>query len=314
MCDREAVVKSPGSIANLGPGFDVLAVALSGLHDLVHVKASPGTGLVRVYSDVPVLTGSSNNAHAVAVKSLEKFKWLSSCDIEIYVRKGVPVSVGLGSSGATAAGAAFALSLIAGSVDEETVLSLAGEGERFVSGVAHYDNVAASLLGGVVIVDTKYKKAYKIEIPKEIHVGVVIPETGARTEKKTYVARSILPGKIDLETHVQQSSSLAKLVYGLIKGDLRLVGRAISEDEICEPSRSKLIPLYREMKDIALREGAYGFNIAGAGPSVFYIHDDLDEITRIGGVILDFLKSKGVKASLLASRFSNQGVEVVSGG
>ncbi|MGC9011788.1 MAG: homoserine kinase, partial [Thermogladius sp.] len=173
MCDREAVVKSPGSIANLGPGFDVLAVALSGLHDLVRVKVSPGSGVVRVYSDVPVLAGSSNNAYAVAVKSLEKFKWLSSCDIEIYVRKGVPVSVGLGSSGATAAGAAFALSLIAGSVDEETVLGLAGEGERFVSGVAHYDNVAASLLGGVVIVDTKYKKAYKIEVPREIHVGVV---------------------------------------------------------------------------------------------------------------------------------------------
>ncbi|WP_440060289.1 homoserine kinase [Thermogladius sp. 4427co] len=313
-CNSRIVVKAPASIANLGPGFDVVSVAIGKIFDTVEVELSKGVGEIRVDAEGRVPSGSENVAYVVARLALDMLPILKQCNIVIRVKKGVPVGAGLGSSGSTAAAVSYALSYLAGSVDDRLLLKLAAEGERFVAGDVHYDNVAASLFGGLVVVDVENVNCYRIEFSRDVHVGVVTPfmVNGILDRKKTAYARKLLPETIDLKTHVKQSSLLAQLIYAAVKGDIRLLGRLVSKDYVVEPYRSKLIPYYFEMKELALREGAYGFNIAGAGPSVFFIHESQDEVLRIGGVLKDFLKTRGIESTFIQTFFSNTGVEVIS--
>ncbi len=305
------IVEAPASIANLGPGFDVLAMAITGLRDRVRIVVEPGGGNVYVASIDPRIPGGKGNvAYAVASKVVEEYS-LHDVDVYILVDKGIPVSAGLGGSGATSAATAYGLSLILGlGLSRRELLELAGVGEAHVVGKPHYDNVAASLFGGIVIVDPYKLEVHVVKPRKEIWIGVVVPEE-RDIDYKTRRARSILPENISLELHVRQSASLVKLVHALHVGDLSLLGEAVSSDYIVEPYRSKLIEHYWELKKLALSSGALGFNIAGAGPSIFFVHE-----SRLGAIslcrkLVNYLASRGIKASFHASTVSSQGVRVV---
>jgi len=308
---KQITVKAPASIANLGPGFDVCAIALKSPYDVVHVKVKPGSGSVYVTSrgfNVP--GGRENCAYAVTEEFMNRYD-VRGLDIYIEVEKGIPPSRGLGSSGATSAATAYALAtLFNQALTPRELLELAGVGEAFVAGTPHYDNVAASLFGGFVIVDPATRSVVKHVLKKEVVVAVIIPQNIAHEiARKTEYARSLLPAQIPLETHVKQASALAKLVYGVVTGDLKLLGEAISTDYIAEPYRSRLIPHYSELKKIALESGALGFNIAGAGPSAFFIHEDQLKARSIGEKLVEFLKTRGIDAYLHITTISQSGVE-----
>ncbi len=305
------IVEAPASIANLGPGFDVLAMAITGLRDRVRIVVEPGGGNVYVASvDPRIPSGKGNVAYAVASRVIEDYG-LRDLDIYVLVDKGVPVSAGLGSSGATAAATAYGLSVLLGlGLGRRELLELAGVGEAYVAGKPHYDNVAASLFGGIVIVDPNKLEAYVVKPRKNIWIGVIVPEK-RDIDYKTRRARSILPEKISLELHVKQSASLVKLVHALHVGDLSLLGEAISSDYVVEPYRSKLIEYYWDLKKLALSSGALGFNIAGAGPSVFFIHE-----SRLGAIslckkLVSYLASHGIKASFHVSTISVHGARII---
>jgi len=309
------VVKSPATIANLGPGFDVVAAAIEGLYDVVEVSVLPGGGEVIVESrgfNVP--SGRYNVAYHVAKHFIERYLEKRSVDIHIVVNKGVPPACGLGSSGATSAAVAFALSVLFKDVhlSVRELLELARVGEAFVAGSPHYDNVAASLFGGFIILDLLNLKVYRYTPRRAIPVGIVIPRLPHTSEfRKTAYARSILPAEVALEAHVKQASTLAKLIYAILTEDLRLLGEAVSTDLIVEPHRSKLIPYYHELKQLALSEGAYGFNICGAGPAVFLIHEDPAKLRAIVEKLRLTLQLKGVEAEALTTFISSRGVDVI---
>ena len=310
---KNLLIKAPASIANLGPGFDILALALKGLYDTVSITISPGTGLIQVVSsgyDVP--SGRDNVAYAVAREFTKRFS-ARNLDIYIEVQKGVPPACGLGSSAATAAAVAYGLSKALGiTMSDEDLLHLAGIGELHASGSLHYDNVAASLFGGIVIVDVESKTVLR-KVPEiQVPLAVVTPLLpGLRGLRKTEYARSLLPRCVALETHVRQSSALAKLLFGLMTNNLELVGKAMSIDYVAEPYRSKLIPHYFELKQLALSHGALGFNISGAGPSVFLVHRTMEEAKNTALVLAEFLESKGVETTIHVSTISPKGVELV---
>jgi homoserine kinase len=310
---KRVVVRAPASIANLGPGFDVLAVSLEGLYDVVEVSLSPGSGRICVESrgfDVP--SGEGNVAYHVAKRFAEEFP-TNAYDIHISVSKGVPPASGLGSSGATSAATAYALNVLFGAgMGEGELLKLAGAGEAFAAGTPHYDNVAASLFGGFVILDLEGGRVLRHTPRRRIPIAVVTPRVGGlQGVKKTEHARSLLPKQVSLESHVKQSSSLAKLIYGILTEDVRVIGEAVSTDYIVEPCRAKMIPFYDEIKRLALSEGAYGFNICGAGPSVFLLHEDAAAAGRIAERIKEYLAERGVEAYSFVSSVSSRGVEVL---
>ncbi len=308
---KSIVVEAPASIANIGPGFDVLAMAIEGLSDRVKIVVEQGAGNIIVESKgIKVPDGKCNVAHRVVKKAIEEYG-LHDKDFYITVFKGVPVSLGLGSSGATAAATIYALSKVLDlDLGIRELIRFAGEGEALAAGSPHYDNVAASLLGGIVIVDPVSMNAYKINVKKDFWIAIVSPEISFGF-KKTMLARSLLPREITIDTCVKQYASIAKMIYALYQEDLELFGESISADYIAEPYRSKLIPGYWELKKIARENGALGFNIAGAGPSVFSIYRSEVDAYRAGTKIMEYLLNIGVKSRLYVTKISNQGARIV---
>lgn len=303
---EKILVKSPASIANLGPGFDVLALAIEGPYDRVLVEALDEPRIVVDADGAP--PGQDNSAYAVAKYILNRY--CPACGAMIRVWKGVPVSAGLGSSGATSAAVAYALKELYGlRLTTEELLEAAVEGEYLVAGARHYDNVAASLLGGLVIIGNHAGLRVLRLDPPNVWFGIVVMRS--REKGKTGTARSLLPKQLRLEHHVAQTSAIASLLASVHLNDPELFGKAVSIDYVAEPVRKAMIPFYDELKVLAFREGALGFNISGAGPSVFIVHSDRVEIERIVSELVHHLSSNGISAEPLVARPSAEGVVIL---
>ncbi|GEM_PF-2322566 len=161
-----------------------------------------------------------------------------------------------------------------------------------------------------MLVDPRSLEAVKLGINLELWVAVVIPSLGA-TSGKTRFARSILPREYSRDTIVYQLSCLARLIHSLYTGNLEELARSVSCDYLAEPYRHKLVPRYYELKDVALREGARGFNIAGAGPSVFLLHEEKEEATRIGYVVADKLREENYQVLVVVTRVAEKGAHIL---
>ncbi len=307
----EVVVEAPASIANLGPGFDILAMAIELFSDRVRLCVRDGVGevYVRVHG-YRVPRGRDNVVYSVVKEFIKRYGF-SNLDYYIELYKGVPVSCGLGSSGASAAAISYALSiLLKQDLGSGELVELAGYGESTIAGTPHYDNVSASLFGGIVLVDPSKPRVYKLCSKTDFWINIVIPRID-NGHYKTFNARKILPKEISLKDHVRQIAIIARVIHALEKGDLEEFGEAVSTDYIVEPHRSKLIPGYWILKKIALESGALGFNIAGAGPSVFSIHDSRESARKTGLRLVNHLNWIGVKAVSYTTRVSSYGARVI---
>ena len=258
------VVRAPSSTANLGPGFDVFGLALDAYYDEVRLEKSDH-GIKIQSSDIIPLVPEKNSAGLVVKEMVKKFKIKSG--VVLKIKKGVPAGFGMGSSAASAAAAAVAFdSLFDLNLDSNTLVEFAGMGERASAGSVHYDNVAASVLGGFVIVRTNPLDVIKIEPPKELVLCIAVPKLDVPI-KKTQVSRSVLPKQVKLSDSVRNLSNAAAIVAGFMKKDVELIGTSI-KDVIIEPARQHLIPGFSQVKENALHAGAIGVTISGAGPSV----------------------------------------------
>lgn len=258
------VVRAPASTANLGPGFDVFGLALDAFYDEVRLEKSDH-GIKIQSSDAIPLVPEKNSAGLVVKEIAKKYKIKSGLVLKI--KKGIPAGFGMGSSAASAAAAAVAFdSLFDLNLDSNTLVEFAGMGERASAGSVHYDNVAASTLGGFVIVRTDPLDVIKIEPPKELVLCVAIPKLDVPI-KKTQVSRGVLPKQVKLSDSVRNLSNAAAIVAGFMRKDVEMIGTSI-KDVIIEPARQHLIPGFSQVKENALRAGALGVTISGAGPSV----------------------------------------------
>lgn len=257
-------VKAPCSTANLGPGFDVFGLALDAFYDEIQL-IKRGSG-IRIESADPIpLVPEKNSAGLVVKEMAKKFKIKDGLCLQI--KKNVPAGFGMGSSASSAAAAAVAFNTLFNlNLDSNLLVQFAGMGERASAGSVHYDNVAASVLGGFVIVRTNPFNVIKIEPPKNLVLCIAIPKIEV-PQKKTEVSRSVLPKEVKLSDHVKNLANAAAITAGFIKKDVELIGHSIS-DIIVEPARKHLIPGFDKVKANALKAGALGVTISGAGPSV----------------------------------------------
>ncbi len=276
---------APSSSANLGPGFDTLAVALDLYRDQVWARRAenPGVKVVGVSGRWAESSGGGATA-ARAVEALLDLLDKRSVGVELRVEKGVPPGRGLGSSGASAAAAVVAASRALGvSPGVDVLVEAAGRGESAAAGSPHYDNVAASLLGGFVALARGLDGSLRVtRIPVQggMYFAVVTP-MGPVPEAKTMVMRSVLPENVGLGEAVSNWSRLAVMVAALARGDLRLAGEMMSGDGIVEPRRSRFIECYGEARRAALEAGAYGFAISGAGPSMIALAGSRGQAERV---------------------------------
>ena len=270
-------VKAPSSTANLGPGFDVFGLALDAFYDeIILSKIKKGISII-TEDDIPI-DPQSNTAGLVIKNMVKKFKIKEG--IEIKINKGVPAGYGMGSSAASAAAAAVAFDkLFDLKLDGNTIVEFAGSGERASAGSIHYDNVAASVLGGFVIVKTDPLEVIRVEPPSDLRLCVAVPKLKV-PKKKTKVSRGVIPKKIKLVDSVQNLSNASSIVAGFMKKDSELIGNSI-KDVIVEPARKHMIPGFERVKQNALKAGAFGVTISGAGPSVIAFSKDSKNLKKI---------------------------------
>jgi len=270
-------VRAPSSTANLGPGFDVFGLAVDAFFDEITLtKKKSGISII-TEDNVP--TNPDNNTAGLVVKNMIK-KFKIKDGIEIKIKKGVPAGFGMGSSAASAAATVIAFDKMYGlKLDENTLVEFAGTGEKASAGSIHYDNVAASVLGGFVIVRTNPLNVIKIEPPTNLRMCVAVPKLEV-PKKKTKVSRGVIPKKVRLIDSIANLSNAAAIVAGFMKKDPEMIGNSI-KDVIVEPARQHMIPGFAKVKENALKAGAFGVTISGAGPSVIAFSESSADLKKI---------------------------------
>ena len=255
---------APGSTSNVGPGFDCLGIAVAGIGDRVTARRSKGIG-VRVASVTDPRIPLESHRNTAALAASEVVRRLGALEgLELVIRKGLPLSGGLGGSAASAvAGAVAANALLEGGLNEAALLQCALEAEVVVAG-RHPDNVAPSLLGGaVVVLGTEPLRYVRLTVHASLRFVFVTPGYGVLTAQ----ARSVLPQSVPREDAVGQAAALAGLVLALERGNGDLLREAM-RDRLAEPSRIPLYPGFVEAREAALAAGAYGVAVSGAGPTL----------------------------------------------
>jgi homoserine kinase len=263
----EVSVFAPATIANLGPGLDVLGLALSAPGDRVTARFSKGNGVT-----IATVTGDggalpldpARNTAGIAAKATMIRAGIAR-GVSLTLEKGMPIGSGLGSSAASAAAAAYAVNLLIGSPLRK--IELVGPcvaAEAAVSG-SHADNVAPALLGGLILVRSiDPLDLVRLPVPEGLVVAVVTPHM----ELSTRAARAALPREVPLASLVRNTANVSALVSACYSGDLGLLARSMS-DAVATPARAPLIPGCARVIDAALDAGALGSSISGAGPSIF---------------------------------------------
>jgi len=284
---KSVTVRAPCSTANLGPGFDVFGLALDAFYDEVTVTKK-GKGITIVSSDDIPLKPEHNTAGLVAQAMKKKEKLTGG--IEIKIKKNIPPGFGMGSSAASAAACAIGINKLYGlKLNQNQLVSYAGIGEKASAGSIHYDNVAASVAGGFVIVNSNPLSVVRIEPPKDLILCIAVPEVKV-PKKKTKVSRSVIPKTVKLYDSITNLANAANIIVGFINKDSSLIGKSV-EDVIVEPARKHMIPGFNNVKNNALKAGAFGVTISGAGPSVIAFASKKQNLTKIGASMKRGFKS-----------------------
>ena len=275
---KSVTVRAPCSTANLGPGFDVFGLALDAFYDKVTVTKK-GKGIsIKTQDDIPHRP-EQNTAGLVAKEMKKKCK--ISGGIEIVIEKNVPTGFGMGSSAASAAACAVGINKLYNlKLSQNELVSYAGIGEKASAGSIHYDNVAASVIGGFVIVSSNPVNVIRVEAPKDLVLCLAIPEIKV-PKKKTKVSRSVVPKSVKFSDSLKNLANAANIVAGFLNKDSRMIGESVI-DVIVEPARKHMIPGFDNVKKNAVKAGAFGVTISGAGPSVIAFVSKKQNVKKIG--------------------------------
>lgn len=308
---------APSSTANLGPGYDVFGLGLDALEDTVRITKASGRSrriTIRVSGEksmsIPSVT-EYNSAGLVIKKMSEDFD--INDDLDVNVIKQVPAGFGLGSSAASAAAAAVAFDrLFYLKIPKPKMIEYAAEGEIASAGARHYDNVSGAILGGFVIVRTIPELEFiKLDPPRDLVLVIAIP-TIKVSNRKTEVARSVLPKEVPLKSVVRNVSNASTIVAGFILKDIRMIAKGV-DDVIVEPARKHLIPSYDAVKNNALKSGALAVTISGAGPSMISFLETSKNGKRVADSMAAGFKESGIKSRILVCHPSS-GAKVVAVG
>jgi homoserine kinase len=273
----------PASSANLGPGYDVLAAALSLTLELEVEE----TGEFFVHSDVPGVPADRTN---LCVRAFERLHPVDG--LAFQVRSEIPAAAGLGSSAAAiVAGLAAADHLYE---LDAPLFELAAELE------GHPDNVAAALYGGFVICPGDGEAPVRFDPAPGLEGVVAIPPN----EVPTAEARTALPDEVPLTEAVYNVGHASLLLLGLVKDDFSLIARGLA-DRLHQPRRQHLYPRSMELVERAAELGAVGATISGAGPTVlFWCHWE-----QTGG-LMERLRSDAPDCEIRRVGFAAGGADV----
>ena len=269
---------APASIGNVGVGFDMLGLALAGgAGDRVIATRSETAGIS--VAEVRGLDGEihpylstdpKENTASIAAQALGDAAGAAG-GASLKVHKGVPLQSGMGSSAASAVAAVVAVNaLLDEPLGQEELLPYALEGEKYASGGLHADNVAPSLLGGLILCPTVLlPEIVRLPVPAGVSAVLLHPELQVNT---AHARRGLAKG-YSMEQWLQQQGYLAGFIAACMAGDVGLIGRTL-RDVVIEPQRAAAVPCFEDVKAAALRAGALGCSLSGSGPSIFALCEE----------------------------------------
>ena len=310
--DDRIRVFAPASASNLGPGFDVLGLALQYPGDIVEVSPSEAPGVqIREVTGAPALsTDATRNTAGVAGSAvLRRLDPAEPRGVQMWVHKQMPLSSGLGSSAASSVAGAVAVNeLFGGALSKQALVECALEGEAAASGTAHADNVGPSLLGGIVLIrSSEPLDLVSLPVPFRLRVVVVHPHA----EVETAVARRLVAERrFDISQCVVNLGNIAALVSALHSGDLALFGRSM-HDALVEPIRAPLVPAFGDVKAAALEAGALGCSISGSGPSVFAFADSDGRAAEVADAMQAAFAQAGLESDRYVGPVDPRGARVI---
>lgn len=265
-----ATAFAPCSIGNVGPGFDVLGLAVDGIGDTVTVELTKGSAKI---ADVTgrdaelVPRDPERNCAAIAAHAhLRPFGYHAIVTID----KGLALAGGMGGSAASSVAGAYAAALALGqSPVLRDVIAAALEGESAVAG-RHLDNIAPSVVGGLALSRSLDPiDVVKLPVGADWWIALVTP----RVRIQTRDARALLPDASPRAEWIQQMANTTALAHAFAVADGELLRRAM-DDRYAEPRRAPLIPKFDDVKRAALDAGAFGCSISGSGPTLFAVAPD----------------------------------------
>ncbi|MEM7204373.1 MAG: homoserine kinase [Planctomycetota bacterium] len=320
MTATTAVARAPATVANVAVGFDVLGFAFAALEDVVTVtrvearEGTPAATLVGVEGGIELPRDPSRNTATAALLAMARDladppARGDDLAFAVTVRKGIPMSSGMGGSAASAVGAVVAANaLLPQPLPRERLLRWAIEGEAVASGAWHPDNVAPCLFGGLCATLPGASSAV-IPLPTldDLFCVVARPHLQINTRE----ARSTLRPVVPLAAHVAQSAHLAAFVAACYRGDATLLSHAM-QDLIVGPQRAERIPGWAAVRRAAADAGAIGCAIAGSGPSLFAWALGGDRAQDVRVAMVAAFAAHEVETDAFVGPIAHAGAEVVA--
>ena len=305
---------APASIGNVAVGFDMLGLALEGAGDRVLARRTDGDSIT--IAEVRGLDGeihpylstdAASNTASIAAQAL----WDAHGDgggIELKVHKGVPLQSGMGSSAASAVAAAVAANaLLEVPLAVHKLLPCALEGEKYASGGLHADNVAPSLLGGLVLCpEVLLPDVVSLPVPQGVSAALLHPDLQVNT---AHARRGLAKG-YPMKQWLAQQGLLAGFIAACAASNIDLIGKTL-RDVIIEPQRKENVPCFDAVKEAAMRRGALGCSLSGSGPSIFALCKDGDA-RNVASAMEQACRTQGIGCQSWVSPMTAPGARIES--
>jgi homoserine kinase len=304
---KKVKLRIPATVANLVCGFDILGMAIHEPYDEMEINILDNPEIIIKHTDHFGLPEEpSKNVAGVVLMKIQEHLNLKN-GFEIIINKKIKPGSGLGSSAASAAGAAVGANVLLGNIlTKEELVHFAMSGEELASGVRHADNVAPCIFGGITLV----KSSNPVDIIPLNSPDLFVTAVHPQVEVKTSDARQILKKSLLLKDAIQQWGNIAGLVAGIQKNDFGLIGRSL-HDVIIEPVRSILIPKFDEIKQKSLEIGALGGGISGSGPSIFMLSEKEEISQKIAKMMKSVYEEIGIESFVYVSKINPYGIQII---
>ena len=304
---KSVKIQAPATSANVGPGYDIFALALREPFDEIELKLNEsGNITIEIINDSQnIPTHPQDNTAGLAAMELLKAKGIKQ-GAEIRIIKHMCSGGGMGTTGASAAGTIFGLNhLLNLNLSNNELIDFARKGEVASGGSPHADNVAAAILGGFVLVKSYNPiDVLKLDLPE-------IPVVLAAIRKSQRTTRGFITYEIGQEKLKEQMARCSRVIHAIHTKDIEEFGKAISVDYIHEPVRGAAIPGYWEIKKKVIDMGAYGCTISGGGSSVIAFCP-IDKQKEIAAYMQKEFSSNPNYSKVYETFTSNQGVKITS--
>lgn len=300
---------APATSANVAVGFDILGFAIENVGDQVtltkrhdnKIIITEITGLESLPLDV-----NKNTATAVIKKLSHDFNL--DTGFSVAIKKGIPLSSGMGGSAASAVAALVACNaFLNNALTKQQLAEFALFGEEVACGQAHGDNIIPCLFGGMTLIASQNPLTI-IELPiPDVYCVIVHPHLQVTTKE----ARQALAKDLPLQNFVKQSANLAAFIAALYRGDLALLQTSL-QDNVIEPQRAHFIPGFYTIKDAALKAGALAMSLSGSGPSLFAFTKTCETANDVIAAMQNALRRENIASSYWLSRIAPTAAHVIN--